>query len=140
MSKMGSHHPFEHLKHKLWPKERPRVKLAIWLPTIKSWELTRFPCVQATCDILGKLLMRATTLLKTSLPSEVCTRSYAPSKLQKSQPWEFRDSHLGVSWQKAIWMWPPWRATKYTIRGKVVACPKFEPWWILCVQVTHGSF
>ncbi len=29
MSKMGSHDPFGHLKHKLWPKERPRVKLAI---------------------------------------------------------------------------------------------------------------
>jgi hypothetical protein len=29
MSKMGSHDPFGHLKHKLWPKERPGVKLAI---------------------------------------------------------------------------------------------------------------
>jgi hypothetical protein len=26
MFKMGSHHPFGHLKHKLWPKERPEVK------------------------------------------------------------------------------------------------------------------
>jgi hypothetical protein len=29
MFKMGSHDPFGHLKHKLWPKERPRVKLAV---------------------------------------------------------------------------------------------------------------
>jgi hypothetical protein len=29
MSKMGSHDPFEHLKHKLWPKEGPGVELAI---------------------------------------------------------------------------------------------------------------
>jgi len=29
MSKMGSHDPFGHLKHKLWPKEGPEVKLAI---------------------------------------------------------------------------------------------------------------
>ncbi len=29
MSKMGSHDPFEHLKHKLWPKEKLGVKLAI---------------------------------------------------------------------------------------------------------------
>jgi hypothetical protein len=28
MSKMGSHDPFGHLKHKLWPKEGPGVKLA----------------------------------------------------------------------------------------------------------------
>jgi hypothetical protein len=35
MSKMGSHDPFGHLKHKLWPREGPGIKLAIWLLTIK---------------------------------------------------------------------------------------------------------
>jgi hypothetical protein len=30
---MGSHHPFGHLKHKLWSKEKLRIKLTIWLPT-----------------------------------------------------------------------------------------------------------
>jgi hypothetical protein len=29
MSKMGLHCPFEHFKHKLWPKEKLGVKLAI---------------------------------------------------------------------------------------------------------------
>ncbi len=29
MFKMGSRDQFEHLKHKLWPKERPEIKLAI---------------------------------------------------------------------------------------------------------------
>jgi len=29
MSKMGSHDPFRHLKHKLWPKEKPGVKWTI---------------------------------------------------------------------------------------------------------------
>jgi len=52
MSKMSSHDPFKHLKHKLWPKEGPGVKLTIWLLTIKSHELRRFPCVQVACDIL----------------------------------------------------------------------------------------
>jgi hypothetical protein len=52
MSKMGSHDPFGHLKHKLWPKERSGVKLPIWLPTIKSQESTRFPWMQVACDIL----------------------------------------------------------------------------------------
>jgi hypothetical protein len=50
--KMGLHDPFGHLKHKLWPKERPGVKLAIWFPTIKSRESARFPCVKVACDIL----------------------------------------------------------------------------------------
>jgi hypothetical protein len=43
MFKMGSHDPFGHLKHKLWSKERPGVKLAVWLPTIKSHKLTLIP-------------------------------------------------------------------------------------------------
>jgi hypothetical protein len=51
MSKMGSHDPFGHLKHKLWPKERPGIKLAIWLSTTKSWESPRFPCVKVACHI-----------------------------------------------------------------------------------------
>jgi hypothetical protein len=34
--KMNSHDPFEYLEHKLWPKERPGVKVSIWLLTIKS--------------------------------------------------------------------------------------------------------
>jgi hypothetical protein len=38
MSKMGLHDPFEYLKHKLWPKERLRVKVSIWFPTIKNQE------------------------------------------------------------------------------------------------------
>jgi len=48
---MGLHDPFGHLKHKLWPKERSGIKLAVWLLTTKSRESTRFPCVQVVCDI-----------------------------------------------------------------------------------------
>jgi len=40
MPKMASHVPFGHLQPKLWAKEGPGVKLAIWLPTIKSQEST----------------------------------------------------------------------------------------------------
>jgi hypothetical protein len=40
--------------------------------------------------------------------------------------------------RKVIWMWAPWRGAKYTIRGKVVASPKSEPWWVLCVHVARG--
>jgi hypothetical protein len=45
---------------------------------------------------VGKLLMKATTLLQTSFPSEVCTQSYGAPKSRESQPWQFRDSHLDV--------------------------------------------
>jgi hypothetical protein len=47
---MGSHEPFGHLQHKLWQKERSGVKLAIWLPTIKSWKSTQPRCVQVDCN------------------------------------------------------------------------------------------
>jgi hypothetical protein len=36
MSEMGLHDPFGHLKHKLWSKEGPEIKLAIWLPPLKT--------------------------------------------------------------------------------------------------------
>jgi len=52
-------------------------------------------------------------------------------KLKESQLWEFRDSHLGVPGQNAIWMWASWKGIEYTVRGKVVASPKSEPWWVL---------
>jgi hypothetical protein len=51
MSKMGSHYPFGHLKHKLWAKERSWIKLTIWFPTIKSRELILFPTIHAMCNI-----------------------------------------------------------------------------------------
>ncbi len=76
---------------------------------------------------VGKLSMRATTLLQTTSRSKLCTRSYAPSKSRESQLAGFRDSRTGVLREsrerKAIWMLAPWRGTKYTIRGKVVASP-----------------
>jgi hypothetical protein len=62
MSKMGSHDSFGHLKHKLWPKERSGVKLAIWLLTTKSQELTQLPRVQVACHIPLKRSQRGLKL------------------------------------------------------------------------------
>jgi len=50
MSKMASHEPFEHQQPKLWAKEGPGVKLAVWLPTTKSQESTSFWRLQKECD------------------------------------------------------------------------------------------
>jgi len=46
---MALHEPFGHLQPKLWAKEGPGVKLAIWLPTTKSRESTRFRRLQEKC-------------------------------------------------------------------------------------------
>jgi hypothetical protein len=51
MSNTGSHDPFGHFKHKLWPKEGLGVKLAICILTTKSCESPRFPYVQVVCNI-----------------------------------------------------------------------------------------
>jgi len=50
MSKMASHCPFGHLQPKLWAKEGPGVKLAIWLPTTKSPKSTSSQRHLKECD------------------------------------------------------------------------------------------
>jgi len=50
MSKMASHWSFGHLQPKLWAKKGPEVKLAVWLPTTKSWESTSSRRLQMDCD------------------------------------------------------------------------------------------
>jgi len=44
-------------------------------------------------------------------------------------------THLGVPWQNDIWVLVSWPSIEYTIRRKVVASPKSEPWWVLWVYV-----
>jgi hypothetical protein len=39
------------------------------------------------------------------------TKLWGP-KLQETQLWQFRNSHLGVPGQKIIWMWALWKGTK----------------------------
>jgi len=51
---MVSHGPFGHLQPKLWAKEGPGVKLAVWLPTTKSRESTSSRCCLNECDMALK--------------------------------------------------------------------------------------
>jgi hypothetical protein len=101
MSKMGSHCSFGHLKHKLWPKEGPGIKLPVWLPTTKKSGID--PIYLAAGGVLhtvGKLSTRATTLLQTTSRSEVFLQSYGAPKSQESHLARFRDLHSGVSGEK----------------------------------------
>ncbi len=75
-------------------------------------------CASGMLHTVGKLLMRTTTLLQTSLQSEVYRQSYGPPKLRESQFWEFWNSHLGVPGQNDIWVLAMWPATKNTVRGR----------------------
>jgi len=51
---MASHEPFGHLHPKLWAKEGPGVKLAVWFPTTKSQESTSFRCHLKECNMALK--------------------------------------------------------------------------------------
>ncbi len=44
--------PIWKLQTQVMAKRRAKVKLTIWLPTIKSQESPWFPCLQVACDIL----------------------------------------------------------------------------------------
>jgi len=122
MSKMGSHDPFGHLTHKLWPKERSKVKLTIWLPTIKSRESPRFPCVQVAFHIPLENSRQGVQL-------------FFRLHLNRRFAHKIMGSQSRGSPQKDIWVLVIWLGIKYTIRGKMVASPKFEPWWVLWVQI-----
>jgi len=113
MSKMGSHHTFGHLKHKLWPKKGPGVKLAVWLPTTKSQELTQFLCLQIACDIplessqQGLQLCFNPHLNQRSARKVMAPQSCGSPNLDNfgTPIWESRDK-------------------------KSVASPKSGPWWV----------
>jgi hypothetical protein len=93
MFKMCSHCPFGHPKHKLWSKERLEVKL----PTTKSWESTRFPCVQAACDISLKIFWQGLQLFfilhcnRRSARKVMGPQSCGSPRCGNFEEWESRD-------------------------------------------------
>jgi len=68
MSKMGSHFSFGHLKHKLWPKEGPGVKLPVKLVDLTpDQKKSRIDPIYLLADnvrhTVGKLLTKAIMFL-----------------------------------------------------------------------------
>jgi hypothetical protein len=135
MFKMALHEPFGHLQHKLWSKEGPEVKLAVWLPTSKSRESTRSQCVQVEYNTLlessqGELQVFFRPHPNRRFEQEVMN-AQSPGSLNRDNfetpLWESRE-------KSAIRMQVQRRGTKNTIWGKVVASPESGPWWIKWVQ------
>jgi len=123
MFKRGSHDPFEHSKHKLWQKKRSRVKLTIWLSTTKSQESPWLLCCRWRAKYCWKALNDGYNFaLNFTSIKGLHTKLWAPK----------------VTWvlgQNDIWVHVLCSSTEYTIRGKVVAFPKFGMWWVLWVRV-----
>jgi hypothetical protein len=80
--------------------------------------------------IIGKLSMRATTLLQTALRSKVCRRSYTPSKSQESWLAGFRDSHAGVPREKSHLDVGPVERDRIYYKGEGAGFPKGVRWWL----------
>jgi len=55
------------------------------------------------------------------------TKLWAP-KIKGDPILEILGFSLGVSGQNDIWVLVPWLGIEHTIRGKVVASPKFRAW------------
>jgi hypothetical protein len=120
MFKMNLHDPFAHFKHKLWRKERSRIKLVIWFLTIKSQESPQFPCVKVTS---WKALDKGYNF------------DFRPHFDRSSSHKVMRPQRHGsprTKWHLGV---VPWLGTKYTIRGKVMASPESKSWWVLWVCV-----
>jgi len=110
------------------PKEGPRIKLAISFPTTKNQELTQFPCVQVAWNILLESSQRGYNFASNFISIENLHAKLWGPKVA----WVLT---LAISEQNVIWMWASWVATKYTIKGKVVASPMSRLWWVLWVRV-----
>ncbi len=113
------------------PKERSKVKLTIWLSTTKSQESPRFPCMQVACNILLKRSWRGLQLcFRTHLNHRFTHKVMGPQNRENPNFGNFRSLRTNY-----IWVLVLWPGIKYTIRGKVVASPKSEPWWTLWICV-----
>jgi hypothetical protein len=77
---------------------------------------------------IRKLSRRTTTLVQTSLPSEVGAERYEFPKSWESNTGQFWDSSLGVPGKSAIRMWLLWSNAENIIGRKVVASPKSGLW------------
>jgi hypothetical protein len=137
MSKMGSNDPFGYLKHKLWPKERSRVKLPIWLPTTKSQELPDFFVCRWHTTYRWKALddynvaLDLTSIGGLHIKLWACKVAGVPILEISGLPL----GKVGVPRQNDIWVLVLWLGIYNTIRGKVVVSPKYRPWWVLWVHV-----
>ncbi len=116
-------------------KRTANSQIANLILTIEHQESPWFPCVQVEATYHWKDLDEGYKFSLDLISIRGLLESYGPPKLQKSQFRGFRDSNLGILGQNDIWVLVPWLGTENTIRGKVMASPKFGPWWVLWVCV-----
>jgi hypothetical protein len=133
MFKMGLHDPFGHFQHKLWQKERPGVKLIVWLLITKSWESTRHLCVQMECDRPLQSSQQELQHCFKPHPDRRYEQRVIVSQLEVQTliVSRFLFGSLGTKGHLDV---GAVESAENTIWGKVVASFKSGPWWILWIQ------
>jgi hypothetical protein len=139
---MASHWPFGHLQPKLWAKERPGVKLPVWLPTTISRESTSSRPPNWECDTSLERSRRGLQVWFRPPRDQTLQSGVMSSQSLETPPGivsgQFRDSNLGVPAKSDIRAWVPWRVTEYTIGSKVVAYSRIRAVVCLVVQNARG--
>jgi len=89
---MALHWPFGHLQPKLWAKEGPGVKLAVWLPTTKSQESTFSQHRLEECDTTLPWRVRHDVALKSATRRrlEECDTALESSRRELQHWFRFR--------------------------------------------------
>jgi hypothetical protein len=122
---MPSHWAFGHLSPKLWAKEGPGVKLAVWLPITKSRESTSSRSPNWECDTSLERSRRGLQLRfrprRDPRSGQGVMPSQSPGRPEPGHLGGFRDSNFGVPRICAIWMWVRRSVAEYTIGSMVVA-------------------
>jgi hypothetical protein len=137
---MASHWPFGHLQPELWAKERPGVKLPIWLPTTKSRESTSSRCPIRECNMELERSRRGLQLwfrpccdptLQSGVMAVQSSGSLAGtiSGLHFGSPGNL--CHLDVVFTASC--------REYDRGVRWWLTPESGPWWVLCVQVPVAS-
>jgi hypothetical protein len=139
---MASHCSFGHLQPKLWAKEGPRVKLAVWFPTTKSRESTRSWCALGECDTSLERSRRGLQYWFKSCPDPRSGRGVmavqSPGSPTGTHSGQLRDSISGVPGKSDIRMPLPWANAEYTIGSKVVVYSQVRAVVCLVVQSARG--
>jgi hypothetical protein len=132
---MGSHDPFEYLKHKLWPKEGLGIKLPIWLPATKSQESPWNTFVKVACHISLKSSWQGVQLCFKTHRNWSSGQEIMAFQIAENPNFENFGTFNGspkTKWHLDV---APMANSNNTIRKKVVAFPKSQSWWILWVRV-----
>jgi len=132
MSKMASHEPFGHLQPKLWAKEGPGVKLAVWFPTIKSQESTSSQCWFLSATWRWKALKERYNFGSDLVLIGLYSRELWAPKVPGLQPWTISRLQLGSPGKKCHLDVASAESCREYYMGEGGGFPESGPWWVLC--------